>query len=313
MHFLSKSAVLPVMVLLLIPLAILAQINQKEQQPRFKVRVNLVSLDVEVLDKAGNPVPGLTKKDFAVKENGRPMEISNFAWQSDRPVSLAIVLDTSTITTQQLSVCKSFIVELAYKLTRTDDLCLVSFDSRDAYLEQGFTARRVLIMDALDNIGVVSGRTGGILSELFGADPRTALAIDMALHRLRKTDNGKKALLVISNRFRGLGPATVEHVQLSGCTLLTLGFGNKAALLVTLGGDKISKNQLMRESGGRQFSAEVKDISDVCRQITYSLKNYYALGYLTEIGLPEKKPRRIEVRVPGQNYTINYRRSYAVQ
>ena len=197
-------------------------------------------------------------------------------------------------------------------LAPTDDLCLYSFDSRDAYLEMDFTARRGPLIDALDNIGVPSRGSGGILKELFGVQPLTGLAIDRALSKLRKTNNGKKALLVISNRFRGLGPATVEHVRESGCTLLTLGFGNTAALLITLGGDRISKGQLMKESGGRQFSAETKDPAGVCRQIAYSLKNYYALGYLTEIGTAGEKARRVEVQVPGKNYTVNYRRSYVL-
>jgi VWFA-related protein len=286
-----------------------AQETQK-QQPSFGVQVNLVSLDVEVLDPLGNPVLGLARDSFAVKENGRLMEITNFAWLSDRPVSLAMVLDTSAISSERLVTFKRFIRELARILAPTDELCLHSFDSRDAYLEMDFTSSRRTLWDALDNIAVPSGRSGGVLSELFGRQPFTGLAIDMALGKLRKTSHGKKALLVISNRFRGLGPATVEHIQESRSTLLTLGIGNKAALLVTLGGDQISKNQLMRESGGRRFSAETNDMEGVCRAIAFSLKNYYAVGFLTEPDPAEKKPRRVEVQVPGKNYTINYRRTF---
>ncbi len=287
-----------------------AQPGQKEQQPRFGVRVNLVSLDVEVLDPKGNPVMDLTKEDFIIRENSRPVEITNFAWMNNRPVSLAMVLDTSAISADKLVQFKHFIRELANVLAPTDDLCLYSFDSRDAYLEMDFTARRGPLQDALDNIGVPSHGTGGFMKELFGTQPRTGLAIDMALNKLRNTTNGKKALLLISNRFRGLGPATVEHVQESGSTLLTLGYDNKAALLITLGGDQISKRQLMKESGGRTFSANTDDVGGVCRKIAFSLKNYYSLGYLTEITPDEKKPRRLEVQVPGHSYTINYRRTY---
>ena len=68
----------------------------------------------------------------------------------------------------------------------------------------------------------------------------------------------------------------------------------------------------MRESGGRRFSADTDDIVGVCRKIAFSLKNYYSLGYLAEITPDEKKPRRLEVLVPGP-YTINYRRTYSVR
>jgi VWFA-related protein len=277
------------------------------------VQVHVVSLDIEVLDRLGNPVLGLTGADFVVRENGRPVEIATFSRQSDRPVSLAMVLDTSAISQDKLVAFKRFIRELGYELAATDELCLFSFDHRDVYLETDFTTRRRGLWDALDNIGVPSKGSGGLLRELFGADPPAGLGIDRALSALRKTDRGKKALLLMSNRFRGLGPATVEHIQASGSTLLTLGFGNKAALLLTMGGDRISRNQLMRESGGRQFSAETDDIRGVCRRIAYSLKNYYALTYLTEPDPKETKPRRVEIRIPGRDYAIHYRRTYAIK
>jgi VWFA-related protein len=299
--------------LLTAPVAGPAQREQNPQQPRFNVQVNLVSLDVEVLDPSGNPVLGLTQKDFSIKESGKPVDISHFAWQSERPVNLAIVLDTSAISTEKLTRCKRFIVELAHRLARTDEICLFTFDTRDAYLEQDFTPSRLRIVEALENIGVLSGKSGGILMELFGKQPMTGLAIDLALNKVRAVQKGKKALLVISNRFRGLGPVTVEHIRESDCTLSTLEFDNKAARWATLGGDQISKNQLMHESGGRNFSADTEDVEGVCRKIAFSLKNHYVLGYLTEIGATEKKPRRVEASVPGKNYIIHFRRSYQVQ
>jgi len=298
---------------LMIQPAMPAQKEQNPQQPKFNVQVNLVSLDVEVLDSSGNPVVGLTRNDFSIKEEGKPVTISHFAWQSERPVSLAIVLDTSGISSEKLTRCKRFIIELAHRLARTDEICLFTFNARDAYLEQDFTTSRLSIVEALENIGVPAGASGGILTELLGAPPRTGLAIDLALRKLRATQKGKRALLLISNRFRGLGPATVDHVRSSDCTLSTLTFGNKAAAAITLGGDQISKRQLMRESGGRSFPADTEDIEGVCRRIAFSLKNQYVLGYLTEIGPAENKPRRLEVRVPGKNYVIHFRRSYQPQ
>jgi VWFA-related protein len=248
--------------------------GQKEpQQPKFNVQVNLVSLDVEALDQNRNLALGLAKSDFAVEENGKPMDISNFAISTDRPLSLAVVLDTSALSTRQLGIRKNFLLIFAHKSDRSDELCLYSFDSRDAYLEQDFTSERPLLMAALENIGVPSHRSGGVMMELLGAIPPTGLAIDLALLKLREAHNGKKALLLISNRFRGSGPATVEHIQQSGCTLLTLALSHKAAMLVSLGGDAITTSQLMRESGGRQFSPEVQDIEGISRRIAYSLKN----------------------------------------
>jgi VWFA-related protein len=305
--FVSMRNILWTVLFLFIPWILSAQ--KEPESPKYGVQVNLVSLDVEVLDSDGNHIWGLKNPDFVVEENGTLMEISNFAVSTDRPVSLAAVLDTSALSVEQLIVCKTFLRTLAHDLDRKDQLCLYSFDSRDAYLEQDFTSKMEPLWDALDNIGVPSGQSGGLLIALFGKAPPTGLAIDKALQKLEEARNGKKALLLISNRFNGTGPATVEHIQRSGCTLLTLAFSHKASMVVQ-SGDAISTRQLMRESGGRRFSAESPDIKDVCRQMMYSLKNYYSIGYITKAPSDDGKPRKIQIRVPGKPYKINFRRTF---
>ena len=292
---------------LFVPLVLSAQ--KEPEYPKFGVQVNLVSLDVEVLDRDGNHVWGLKQPDFVVEEDGTPMEISNFAVATDSPVSLAAILDTSALSVEQLIVCKTFLRTLAHDLGREDELCLYSFDSRDAYLEQDFTSEMKPLWDALDNIGVPSGQSGGLLTALFGKAPPTGLAIDKALQKLEKARKGKKALLLISNRFNGTGPATVEHIQRSDCTFLTLAFSHKASIVVQ-SGDAISTRQLMRKSGGRRFSAESPDIKEVCRQMMVSLKNYYSIGYLTKAPSDDEKPRKIQIRIPGKSYKINFHRTF---
>ncbi len=297
--------------LLWIRASVPGQTSAQEQKdlPKFNVRVDLVSVDVEVLDRRGKPIVNLDRDDFVVKENGTRMELSNFSRLSDRPVSLVFVLDTSSIPQAKLSIAKQFIFQLIHLLKREDEICIVTFDNNDAYLEQEFTRERARLIDALDNIGVPSNRKHTLLNDLFGPTPQIGLGIDFGLAATKKGVNGKKALVVISDRFKGLGPATVEHVEESGCTLLTLGFSNVANAILSLGGDGISKRQLTRESGGRAFSGDTGNITDVCRAVAYSLKNHYHLGYLTKMpGSSEK--RSLQVLVPGRDCVVYARRSY---
>src|SRR5215470_7178046 len=46
--------------------------------PTFPSQVELITVDAVVLDAAGRPVPGLTKDDFVVKEDGRVQEVQSF-------------------------------------------------------------------------------------------------------------------------------------------------------------------------------------------------------------------------------------------
>lgn len=48
------------------------------QQPTFPSRVDLVTVDVVVFDRQGDPVEGLTREDFTVREDGRPQQVAAF-------------------------------------------------------------------------------------------------------------------------------------------------------------------------------------------------------------------------------------------
>jgi VWFA-related protein len=54
--------------------------------PTFPAGVELITVDAVVLDAGGRPVPGLTRDDFVVKEDGRPREIVSFeAFEAGTP------------------------------------------------------------------------------------------------------------------------------------------------------------------------------------------------------------------------------------
>ncbi len=285
----------------------------QEKKPQFSVRVNLSSLDVEVLSQNGEPIPNLKQSDFAVREDDKPREISSFAWVTTQPVSLTVILDTSALTTEKLSLAKEYITLLAHLLSREDEICLYTYDYRDAWLEQDFTRDRLALITALENVGVTSGKKRTFFKDLFGHGPRAALSIDLALLNASRGSNERKALLLVSDRHKGLGKATVDHVNESGRATFVLSLSDSAESLAQLEGDRSGKGQLARESGGRQFTAEGQDMRHVCRSIAYALKNHYTITYLTEIGEQAQAPRRIEVLIPGRNCIIHARRSYAIQ
>lgn len=282
----------------------------QQRPPEYKVRVALASFDVEVLDREGEPVLGLRRGNFEVREDGRVQEITHFAWLSDRPVSAAFVLDTSTLKTEQLSRAKEILLRLAHLLAPTDEVALLSFDARDAYVEHDFTRERRRLVDALENIGVPSRRRSAGLKRLLGATPRAGLAVDFALERLERARNEKKAALLVSDTFGGLGPGTTDHVERSGATLLTLSFGSKSAAVVSLGADAISKRQLTRGSGGRDFDARSEDTGATCRAIAFCLKNHYSVGYQVRLEKSRDDAPEVEITVPGKPYKVLARRRY---
>ena len=60
--------------------ALLAASGALAQPPSatFPSKIELITVDVVVIDKKGQPVPGLTRDDFVVEEDGRPQAIVSF-------------------------------------------------------------------------------------------------------------------------------------------------------------------------------------------------------------------------------------------
>src|SRR6185369_6689477 len=73
----------------------LAQAVPPTQQPPLKVNVDLVNVLFTVTDASGRFVPGLTRADFVVEEDGRKQEIQRFSQENERPLTLGVLVDKS--------------------------------------------------------------------------------------------------------------------------------------------------------------------------------------------------------------------------
>jgi VWFA-related protein len=74
-----RCRILAARALLLIPFPAMASpASGQEQTPTFKRDVEVVTVDVVVVNKAGDPVTGLTREDFTILDEGTPQTIVNF-------------------------------------------------------------------------------------------------------------------------------------------------------------------------------------------------------------------------------------------
>jgi len=282
----------------------------QKQKPQYKVQVNLVSLDMEVLDRQGKPVDNLDRNDFVVKENGSVVEISSFSRLSDLSLSLVISLQTSFMRQTNLGIAKDAILQLIHLLKPEDEICLYTFDQSDAHLEQAFTRDRSKLLDALDNVGVSSrSRRPNRLLRGFANPPQTGLGVDLGLEAAKKGAYERKALLLIGDLVQSLGPATLEHVQESGCALIALGFTQEAKERLMLIREQSGSEQLILGAGEEQASDPKGSVTELCRTIAHLLTSRYSITYHTSL-LEKAKARHIEVLVARHDYRVLARRSY---
>ena len=73
-----------------------------QTEPTIRVDVRLVRILATVKDAAGQLTGDLAKGDFAVTDNGAPQEIAVFERQTETPLSVAILIDTSGSTAKDL-------------------------------------------------------------------------------------------------------------------------------------------------------------------------------------------------------------------
>jgi Ca-activated chloride channel homolog len=157
-----------------------------EESFRFRSGVELVNVTATVTDGSGRFVPGLTKDDFVVYEDGVPQTISHFS--SDRvPVSLGVVLDTSGSMAGEKFSDAQFALNrfLSDLLDPADEMFLYRF-SGTPQLVQDWTSDRQRLRRAL-----------GLIVPAGGTAMYDAIADSIPVAQAGK--HRKKAIVIISD------------------------------------------------------------------------------------------------------------------
>jgi VWFA-related protein len=222
-------------------------VAQEQQQPagQFgeRVTVSEVLLDVLVLDKDGNVVPGLGKDDFTVTEDGKPMQLTSVDFYTTRyggpeasatkpgevPASRYFIfyfddqkknnLSTSRLMGQQLEAGRQARKWVEEAMQPSDWIAVVSYDFR-LKIQQDFTQNRDDLLRAISN--AVRARSPGRFPSRMKAVDASAPSL---LENLPKgkalrdaTTNEYKALTVLARATKGI-------VGRKNLILFSIGFG----------------------------------------------------------------------------------------
>ncbi|HEX3685379.1 MAG TPA: VWA domain-containing protein [Bryobacteraceae bacterium] len=195
--------------------------------PTFSTGVKVVNVFATVRDKDGKIVRDLTKEDFALEEDGRPQSIRYFSQQTDLPLTLGLLVDTSQSERRMLGTERDASDTFFRQVLRPDKdkAFLIHFD-REVELLQDLTASREKLEKALDQIdkpqwgngdsgpsgdsggqgggggyGHGGGGRGGSGGRGYGGHGGTALydAIYLASDDLMSKQTGRKALILLTD------------------------------------------------------------------------------------------------------------------
>src|SRR5271156_477545 len=98
------------------------------QPPTISVNVRLVNVFVNVTDDKGSPIPGLTRDEFQLSEDGHPQKIAVFERQSELPLEIVLAIDTSGSVHKDLPLEQDAARHFVHSLLRpVDHLDLMEF------------------------------------------------------------------------------------------------------------------------------------------------------------------------------------------
>jgi VWFA-related protein len=188
----------------------------RAQDSKFSTSVNVVSVLATVRDKQGKIVYDLGQDEFSIQEDGRPQSIRYFSQQSDLPLTLGLLLDTSGSQARVLDRERNASYEFFEHILREDKdkAFLIHFD-REVELLQDLTSSRKDLEQALKDTerpqlnrrssgGGGTSQSGGQgrgqgRGGVGGAGTTMYDAIFLAGDELLKKQQGRKAVVLLSD------------------------------------------------------------------------------------------------------------------
>ena len=294
----------------------------------LKVNVEVVQLFFNVKDKHGALIPNLNKENFDILEDGQPQTIKYFKAESDLPLTLGILIDSSGSQQRVLEMEKEVGGSFLENILRSkDEAFVISFDV-DINLLQDFTNSVSRLRHALNeakiNTGGVSCSGGPIGPQgpipCSSTGPRgTALydAVYLASHDELSHEVGRKAMILLTDGedqgSRLKIKDAIEAAQKADaiCYVLLIadrgfyGFGGGYS------GDYDMK-KLTLETGGRMIEVgnKVDKLRKAFEDIAAELRSQYNLGYTPTNTNRDGSFRKVEIKPKQGDYKIQARSGY---
>ncbi len=281
-----------------------AQVEQADQPTRIQVDVTRVNMLFTVTDRKGRFVTNLGKEDFEVVEARKPQIIQEFNAESDLPLRLAVLIDTSNSIRDRFrfeqEAASEFLRSVVHR--NLDKAMVVSFDTSPELISD--------LIDDTDKLdrSIRDLRPGGgtsLYDAIFFAC-RDKLQQDQPKHKFRR------AMVIVSdgddNQSRYSRDQALEMAQKADAMVFAISTNISR---IESDGDKVLK-YLTSETGGRAFFPfKVEDLEQDFENIANELRHQYNISYRPQPLLTDGLFHTIDVRVKNRrDLVVHARRGY---
>ncbi len=297
---------------------------QHIEQPPIRREVRLVDIVFTVVNRRQKFITDLQKEDFSVFEDGQAQEIRFFSRQTDLPLRVGMLLDTSNSIRDRLKFEQEAAIDFLYNVIRRhkDQAFLTIFDNEPS-----------IIQDYTEDLGLLRN---AILHQRAGGGTALYDAIYIACQQrlsnppLPAGDNPevRRVLVVISDGDDNLSKYSrgeaIEMAQRAGVVIYAI---STSTQWVTANeesdpakrsnrkyhkdeGDKVL-DHLAEETGGRAFFPyRVDDLSQSFQDIGDELRSQYSLAYVPANKAADGKFRNIRIEVDRKGLVVRARKGY---
>ena len=276
----------------------------------FSSDVQVVNVLATVRDSKATFIRDLNKDDFALLEDTRPQTIRYFSRETDLPLTIGLMVDTSMSQVHVLDAERGASFRFIDDVLREgkDKVFVMQFDMNVKTM-QILTASR---SDLQDSLRMVNTPTKNELKSQYGGGTLLYDALSDASKEVMKNQQGRKALIVLSDGGENGSNATlsdaVQEAQRTNTLIYTIlftdgGFGSDRG--------KHVMQVLAKETGGSYFEVSKKlSIDQVFGQIEEDLRSQYSIGYVSDRPAMISEFRRIQLTVKRPGLSVNSRDRY---
>jgi VWFA-related protein len=300
--------------------------DDDEQNPAetLKVNVNVVQLFFNVKEKKGGLIPNLPKDDFQLLEDGKPQTIKYFSADSNLPLTLGILIDSSMSQERVLPMEQEVGGAFLTQILREKDMAFVIDFNVGVSLLQDFTSNVRRLKNALNSVKVNNGGQVGGVPGMGGGpvptmgQPKGTLLYDavyLASHDQMGQQVDRKAMILLTDG-QDQGSQykikdAIEAAQKADTIIYVLlcadrgfyGFGG-------YGGDSEMK-KMTAETGGRviEVGNKPEKLKAAFDQISQELRSQYYIGYVPTNPIKDGGFRKVEIKSK-EPYKIQARSGY---
>lgn len=288
-----------------------------QDEATFSTTVKVVNILATVRNKSGQLITDLTKDDFSLSENKRPQDIRYFSRESDLPLTIGLMVDTSMSQTRVLESERSASFQFVDQVLREgkDKVFVTQFDMA-VLTRQPLTSSRRDLEESLPNVDTPSKnelqaqRGGGTL--LFDA-------VVKASREIMSSQANRKAMIILSDGGDNGSDETlasaIEAAQRADTIIYSIffsdpGYGGGFGA----GEGKSAMVRLAKETGGSFFEVSKKlSIGQIYGIIEQELRSQYNVGFVSDQPVRVSEFRALQLASKRKDLTVQSRDRYWAQ